>query len=1572
MPSPIVNESTSVIRVDSSGLQNGQVNIVYISSTTIPGQLVSVVDATGFTSSPQRILMSTVGDAQFTDGTSSTSITQRFGYLTLVSQDSSNWAIVNRAAFSNPLAPAIYQSVDAGTVNTYTTQISGLLSTGSAVIGGITVASDFIGGAASYTSTLYVNAVSSFLATRPNDFRTTVIGNEYISGALVVAGGATSFRESISAFGDLFTTGNISSKNGTIYFGGGVNVSGSIRGQRGFQMTANFLSTFATSGFVGPVIVTDTVTSGNAVRAREISTSDTFGTTMNIASSILFRDAYDSLVNHPHGLEMIGLNATIPSTVSTLWLTASSITTSNLTVENFAEMPSLTYLTLGSTLMTNANGSFTTSTVQGNSMTIAQTIQVPRIEEATELVAQGIEMNDSVPSGDIAIHFGPTVYDISGYWVISSIAESGTMNAPYTTLSTIRILSHGGTAAELHTFSTTIQDMTVGSVIATEHVDISGISTLSMKNVFFNNSLGSILGSVAQTIQEIHCSSIFADQVSTGVALQFLHPVTGVLKDTFISSLNSGTATTSSLFASQITTGLSENYSTINPSTPWLITSTFQMNTGPFMKASGLGTFFEHASFLATSNETTYYSIVNPIAQEKVYLSTPYVNTIAGTGTPGTVQNGEVAFYARLGSQLSQLDGDTEGNVFVGSKDLGWKVQQITPGGSISTLAGNYRYFYGDGQYPLGAAFATGLAVSISPIGQINITDISNVRIRTIGTDPITVTPIIQTIVGTGASAFSGDEGLAYLAALSSPTASATDMSGTLYIADTGNNVIRYVVGSTISTFAGTPGVPGNTGDGGPALQATLTSPFGIVADLSNNIFFTDVSNCVIRGITPGGIINLLAGSYVSGFGGDGGPATSALLSTPRGIAMDANSNIFFCDTGNSRVRRVDMASQIITTVAGNGISGYGGDGGLAVNANLSTPTGVAVDAAGNVYISDTDNQCIRYLNMANNRITTVAGRPTRQGYGGDNSFATFALLNSPSHIAVDPTSGFFYFADDGNYRVRYVDPTMKIIYSAAGNGSPVSWGDGGPAVNAVFGSIASLTRDTGSNLYIVDDTANTVRVIDLSTMVISAVAGTGVGGYTGDGGLATQARISTPQQLVIGTQPSTLYFTERDSHVVRSVSSGTITTIAGTGVAGYSGDSTLATTAELNSPVGLAIDTAGSLYVADTNNARIREITSSIITTYAGSGIYGSPTNNMSFASTTLGSTMSLTVNANRQLYLTDFGTNAIWTLNLSTQRLQNVNTVTTGGYLGDAGPLSNAHFSTPVGLRVDPQGNLLIADQGNSRVRQTYTFGFPQTPVYITMNFNYTNYFASTGTARISLNGNVIKTFSGSNAFNDSFSLTDANIYTYPLQGVNPVYADQTPYVEITQSGSTGYTKLEGTLFLEEFPYQGMLQNSVVDTAGIQMNAGFLSFPNTVNGITIDNRFNDVSTRTIVYSGQLYNSSDPGLKENCVTADPAICCSTIASIPLKRYRYNEAYMSTFRVRDTHRLGLLTTDVQQVLPKSITTTCVDQSWAPSTQTLDPAQIRFSHYGVTQHLLALVSTLEAQVEIAAQRNSLLS
>jgi sugar lactone lactonase YvrE len=1558
----LVNESTSVIRVDSSGLQGGAAAIVYISTTTIPEQLVTVIDATGYTSSPQTILLSTTGGAMFSDGTSSTSISQRFGYITLVSQGLSEWSIVNRAAFSNPVAPALYKSLDAGTVNTYTAQTTGLVSTGTAAIRGVTAASSLMGTRTLYTSTLYINTVSSFLASRPNDYLTTLIGNELI-GPLSVTG-RSSYRGNISTLGDMYNVGSISSKAGTIYVQGNVTTQGSIRGQRGIQMTVNFLSTYVSSQFLGPVSMSS-VTAAR-VTARAISTQESAGTAMNVASSIIFSDGYQSLVNTPRGLSIVGLGATVPSSISTTVLSANSIQTSNLYINEFGSLSSLAYLTLASTAVTNPNGSLVVSSIQGNSATIRQSVTA-RSAKYKFATTQGIQLNDANPGGNMSIHFGPSTYDLSGYWMISSLGTNGTLNAPYTTLSTMTMLTHAGSAVELDTNSDTITQFTTGSITVGASIIMTGVNTLSMKNVFMNNSSGSIQGSVSETIQDIHCSSIVTDFLSTGTAMRFVRPVAASLKDTFISTVNSATIKTSSLRTSFITTGSEILYSTINPSTPYLLTSSFQMNTGPFMTATGLGSFIEEATFIASSNETTYYSIINPVAQTSIYLSTPYVNSIAGTGTPGAVINGQVATRAQLGSALSQAAADTD-SVFVGSKDLGWKIQQISSG-TITTIAGGYRYFYGDGLPPIQAALGPQLAVSVSPQGQVVITDISNVRIRTYTTDPI-----METIAGTGASRYSGDTGLAYLATLSTPTGTAVDASGTIYVADTLNQVLRKITGSTISLLAGTPGIPGNSGDEGPAISATLSRPFGLTLDPSRNLYFTDLSNSVIRSVDTAGVIHRVAGTYSSGFSGDGGLATLAALSTPRAITLDAQSNIYFCDTGNARVRKITAATQVIQTIAGNGTSAYAGDGGLAVNASLSTPTGVAVDAIGNIYISDTDNQCIRYINVSNNRITTIAGQPRRAGYGGDYSFAKNALLNSPSHVAYDVNTNYLYIADDQNARIRYIDLTAAIINSAAGNGSPISWGDGGNASNAIFGSIASLVRGKGNTLYIVDDAAHRIRAIDLGTRIISAVAGTGVAGFSGEGGNATVANLSSPQQLVVDSR-SNIYFTDRDNQRIRKITGGVISTVAGTGIPGYTGDSTLATTAQLNVPTSLAIDSADTLYVVDLNNSRIRNITSTnMIYTYAGSGVYGDPIVGQPFASTTLAATMGIAVDSNRQVYFTDTTTNAIWKLNTVTNRVERMNTATTGAFLGDAGPLSNAQFNLPNGLAVDRANNLLISDQGNSRLRRTYTFGFPQTPVYITMNFAYTNYFASTGTATVALNGNVLKTFSGSNLSNDTFSVNDLNIYTYPLLGVNPVYGDQTPYVEVTQTDSYGYTKLNGTLFAQQVPSQGLLQNLVNSSNGIQMNSGYLTFPSAVNGITIDNRYNDLSTRSVFYSGQLMSASDPALKEEIESANAEICVSTFRQIPLKRYRYVEPYLSTFRVQDTHRLGVLTTDIEPLFPKSLRPMDLEQPWASTVNSLDSAQIRLSHYGVTQHLLGLVSTLEAEVAAltTAQRNSLLS
>lgn len=1539
--SQIINESTSVVQVDSSGLQNGAYTTVYVSTTTIPGQLVTVMDTKGFLSSPQAILLSTIG-THFSDGSFSTLITQKFAYVTLASHNNS-WSIVNQAAF--PDAIASYRAVDARSMATNTLRTSGVSSV-TTTIRSIDTNSQSANLAA--MQILYVNSLSRFLSSSTIDSRFTVNGSEYIEGSTVTTG-AGAFRDSISTLGDFFNVGNISSKNGTIYVGGNVTANGSIRGQRGNVVAAAYLSTLSSASFVGNTSIIGAVASQKSVIARSIVTPLTTGVSMNIMSSITFTPT-KYIQNRPGYLNMT-VQATIPSVNTNRLAASNSIQTSNLSLQSFTNSPSLSSFTLGSTNITNAGGFLLISSIAGNSFT-SQTLQIHKTNDTGDLTTKFIKMNDSASGPPFTLQYSGGSFQVPSYWVISSVSTNGTFNSPQGIISTNNLVGSTINTNDLITVNDNIQNCYVNDIEITSSLNFSGVNTASVKNVFINNSMGSIIGSSTETIESVFCSSMRTDEIIVPGSLQFGNTTTMSLPNSYISSLTANTIVTSSLKTSLIYTGSLEQYSTINPSTPWISISSYQLNA-PFNATAGLGTYFNTISFIGTQTQTAYYSIFDPSAQTKSLLSTPYVNTVASA----------IGVFGQAASDSAQ-------NLYVGAKNNGWKLERLSPTGA-TTIAGNYRYFYGDGGYPLNAAFGPGLAVSIASPGTLLITDISNVRIRYVTTDPI-----VTTIAGTGDTGFSGT--LAFNATFSNPTTTATDASGRIFITDTGNNVIRVIQhDSTIVTYGGT-GDAGNTGDEGPADEATLNRPFGLVAT-GNTILFTDLSNSVIRSITPDSTIHLVAGTYASGFSGDNGPADEAALSYPRGITVDPANNIYFCDTGNDRVRRIDAITSVITTVAGNGTAGFGGDGGLAVNANLSSPTGVATDVAGNLYIADTNNQCIRFVNMTTAKIATVAGRPRVAGYGGDTSFANFATLNYPSHIVFDPTSQYYYFADDSNCRVRYVNTNTNIIFSAAGNGSPLSTGDGGPAINAVFGSINSVATDISNNIYVADGLGNAIRKIDYVTSTITTIIGTGVGGYNGDGP-ATTTRISTPQTLVIDSNTN-LYFTDTNNQRVRYLNYQTnaISTLAGTGVAGYNGDGISSIDAQLNFPGPLTRAATGEIFVGDSSNYRIRQLgNEGMITTYAGNGLYevitpGLPLNYP------LGVVQAIATTGG-QLYMADSTTSAIWYLNQQQNTMQPISALSTAAYLGDGAPLSNAYFNNPTGLSADNSGNFIITDSGNARVRRSYTFGYPLNPVYISMNFNYTNYYTSTGSAYININGNPISTFSGSNQESGSFSLTNLNLLNYPLQSSNPVYGNQVPFIEVTQLSTFGYSKLHGNIWLESIPGQGLLYDSVDSNSGIIMNAGSLIFPYQNNGITLQNKYNDASLRTVNYTGDIVTASDPALKENIEDADLGICYTTLSNLPLRRYTYCEPYLSTFQVRDHRRLGFLTSEVAPHFPNSIRETSLAQAWAPSSiNTLDTVQIKYTHIGVTKTLIEIVTTLEAEVEEAqstmrrllAQRNNVL-
>ncbi len=628
--------------------------------------------------------------------------------------------------------------------------------------------------------------------------------------------------------------------------------------------------------------------------------------------------------------------------------------------------------------------------------------------------------------------------------------------------------------------------------------------------------------------------------------------------------------------------------------------------------------------------------------------------------------------------------------------------------GAITTVAGGG---VGDGGPAVNAPVNNPLAAAVDAAGNLYIADRGNSRVRKVSTSGT-----ITTVAGTGTPGFSGDGGPATDAQLASPNGVAVDAAGNLYIADFGNSRVRKVgTSGTITTIAGT-GSFGFSGDGGPATDAQLADPRGVAVDAAGNVYIADYYNIRVRKVSTSGTITTVAGNGTLGFSGDGGPATSAGLRYPTGVAVDAAGNLFIADSNNHRVRKVSTTGTI-TTVAGNDSPGFSGDGGPATNASLSSPTGVAVDTAGNLYIAEQNNHRVRKVSTSGT-ITTVAGNGSNgsfdDGYSGDGGPAADARLNYPSGVAVD-AAGNLYIADFFNNRVRKVS-TSGTITTVAGNGSFGYSGDGGPAINAGLAFSYGVAVDTVGNLYIADSSNNRVRKVSTSG-TITTVAGNGSFGYSGDGGPATNSRLSSPTGVAVDAAGN-LYIADTSNHRVRKVSaSGTITTVAGSGTTGsfdngYSGDGGPATDAQLAYPSGVAVDAAGNLYIADSINNRVRKVSASgTITTIAGSGTTGYAGGGYSgdggpATDARLNYPSGVAVDAAGNLYIADGNNHRV-------RKVSTSGTITTvagngnRGYSGDGGPAINADLDSPYGVAVDTVGNLYIADTDNSQVRKVSTLG-------------------------------------------------------------------------------------------------------------------------------------------------------------------------------------------------------------------------------------------------------------------------
>ena len=574
----------------------------------------------------------------------------------------------------------------------------------------------------------------------------------------------------------------------------------------------------------------------------------------------------------------------------------------------------------------------------------------------------------------------------------------------------------------------------------------------------------------------------------------------------------------------------------------------------------------------------------------KVTAASGNISTAAGTGAATFGGDGAAASLARLNNPIG-VAADAAGNVYI-ADTINHRIRKIDAfTGIISTAAGGGSSL-GDGGAATSAQLNNPQGVAADAAGNLYIADTDNHRIRKVTAS----TGNISTVAGTGSSGYSGDGGAATSAQINSPYGVAVDSSGNIYIGTNTGHRVRKVTASTgnISTVAGT-GSSGYSGDGGAAAAAQLNRPRGVAADAAGNLYIADYWNHRIRKVDASGNISTVAGGGSSL--GDGGAATAGQLNRPWGIALDAAGNLYIAEVLGYRVRKVDTSGNI-STVTGTGAAGFsgdargfGGDGGAATSARMNTPIGIALDAAGNVYITDTHNQRIRKVDAAAGNVETIAGTGSA-GFSGDGAAATSAQVNFSIGIAAD-AAGNVYIADSNNNRIRKIDASTGNISTVAGTGSSGFSGDGGAAASAELNFPRGVAVDAAGNIYIGDTINHRIRKVDAASGNIETIAGTGSAGSSGDGGAATSAQVNSPAE-VAADAAGNVYIADTRNHRIRRIdaSTGTISTIAGTGGRGFSGDGAAADSLQLNIPYSVAADAAGNVYIADTWNHRVRKLT--------------------------------------------------------------------------------------------------------------------------------------------------------------------------------------------------------------------------------------------------------------------------------------------------------------------------------------------------------------------------------------------